>query len=147
MGRRRRYHIRRRKMRPYCGWAKSNETGIRTCRTLGPCPSWHRPAGIARHELAITRKAVKVSERQRAKKEIKTEMEEFRGILFPLVHYQTAWQEAINTLESLGHTEMAEEMKKASPTEVASILKWFTDIPSISEIPAIKELKKSLLER
>lgn len=76
MGRRRRYHVRRRKMRPYCGWAKSNETGVRTCRTLGPCPSWHRFKGIAKHELAITRKAVKVAERQRAKKEIKKSLRE-----------------------------------------------------------------------
>lgn len=53
-------------MKPYCGWLRARKSGIRTSRTLGPIPSWHRPTGVARHELLATRRAVKKTERQAA---------------------------------------------------------------------------------
>ncbi len=58
-------------MKPYCGWLKAlRNDGIRHCRTLGPCPSWHRPNGIVRIEFNATMRALKRAERQRARREI-----------------------------------------------------------------------------
>lgn len=62
-------------MKPYCGWTKAlRNSGIRTCQTLGPCASWHRPKGIANIEFTATMRSLNRAERQRAKKEI---IEEF----------------------------------------------------------------------
>jgi hypothetical protein len=65
-------------MRPYCGWKQANKSGVRTCKALGPHPSWHRPAGVASHELVATHRALNRSERQRARREIRAETVYYR---------------------------------------------------------------------
>ena len=59
------------RMKPYCGESRAQKSPIRTCRTLGPCPSWHRPKGIAKMERRATLKALKSSTRQEARREIR----------------------------------------------------------------------------
>jgi len=59
-------------MKPYCGWIRAKKIiGPQTCKTRGPCPSWHRPAGIQKIETIATWRALKKSERQRAQEEIR----------------------------------------------------------------------------
>lgn len=63
-----------RRMLPYCGLKAARKQPVRTSRWTD---QHHRPAGIAKAEYRATLKALKTSERQRAKREIAIHLKEY----------------------------------------------------------------------
>lgn len=74
-------------MKPYCGWRRAiRNDGIRWDK-LGSSSHWHRPEGIVRIEYEATMRALKRSERQRARREVVQEFIHYWEMSNELVSY------------------------------------------------------------